>query len=68
MASRQKAVAAKDAGARLFVVPGDELQDAREHADGMKVVGVATLDEALRALRRNGGEVDVPPAAPAPAC
>ena len=43
----QKAVAAKDAGARLFIVPGDELRDAREHADGMKVVGVATLDEAL---------------------
>jgi PDZ domain-containing protein len=64
----QKAVAAKDAGARLFIVPGDELRDAREHAGGMKVVGVATLDEALRALRRDGGEVDVPPAAPAPAC
>ena len=64
----QKAVAAKSAGARLFIVPDDELKDARAHADGMKVAGVATLDEALRALRRNGGVVDVPPAAPAPAC
>ena len=52
----QKAVTAKRAGARVFIVPEAEAAEAREHADGMTVVGVSNLDEALTALQRNGGE------------
>ncbi len=62
----QKAVAAKDAGARLFLVPREEVKAARQHANGMKVIGIETLDDALTALERNGGEGKIP-AAPAPA-
>ncbi len=53
---RQKAVAASDSGAKLMLVPPDEVKEARAHAGGMKVVSVKTLDEALAALQRNGGE------------
>jgi PDZ domain-containing secreted protein len=51
----QKAVTARRAGARLMLVPADEVKDARAHAGDMKVVGVRTLDDALAALARAGG-------------
>lgn len=51
----QKAVAAREAGAKLMIVPVKEVRDARSRAGGMKVVGVRTLDDALRVLHRNGG-------------
>lgn len=51
----QKAVAARNAGARLMIVPKREVRSARRTAGDMKVVGVRTLDDALRALSRNGG-------------
>ena len=51
----QKAVAARHAGARLMIVPRDEVRDARTKAGDMKVIGVTTLDQALAALRANGG-------------
>jgi len=58
---RQKAVAAKDSGARLFLVPADqpasEIDLARKAAGkGLTIVPVASLDEALKALRANGGD------------
>ena len=46
----QKAVAARRAGARLMLVPTEEVGEARKHAGGMKVFGVATFDEAVTAL------------------
>lgn len=52
----QKAVAARRAGARLFLVPEAEVAEARRHAGGMKVAGVDDLDDALRALQRAGGD------------
>lgn len=52
----QKAVTARRAGARLMLVPKSEAADARDHAGDTKVVGVATLDDALRALQRAGGD------------
>ena len=57
----QKAVAVRDAGATLFLVPAsqspEEIADARRAAgSGVKIVAVATLDEALAALRDNGGD------------
>jgi PDZ domain-containing protein len=60
-ALRQKAVAARDAGATLFLVPAgqsvEEVAGARA-AGGprLKVVKVATLGDALAALRANGGD------------
>ncbi|HEX7520545.1 MAG TPA: PDZ domain-containing protein [Acidimicrobiia bacterium] len=57
----QKAAAAHDAGARLFLVPPDELKEARSHAHGMKVVAVSNLDAALNALHRAGGAAVPPP-------
>ena len=61
----QKAVAAREAGATLMIVPQAEVHDARTKAGGMKVVGVKTLDEALKVLRRHGGAaLPKPPSLP----
>jgi Lon-like protease len=52
----QKTATAIDAGAKLFLVPAGEVREARSRAgDALKVVGVRTIDDALRALRENGG-------------
>jgi PDZ domain-containing protein len=51
----QKAVAARQAGARVMIVPRAEVHDARTKSGDMKVIGVSTLDQALDALRANGG-------------
>jgi PDZ domain-containing protein len=61
----QKAVTARRAGAKLMIVPRDEVADARSRAGGMKVVGVDTIDDALRALERAGGAPIATPAAAA---
>jgi PDZ domain-containing protein len=53
---RQKTVAALTAGARIMVVPRSEVGLARRRAGSqMRVVGVRTLDEAVRVLEANGG-------------
>jgi PDZ domain-containing protein len=64
----QKAVAARAAGARLFIVPActtpetkvsceTDLQRATKRVGAkVKVVAVQTFDEALRVLRQNGGD------------
>ena len=52
----QKVVAARDGGIDLFLVPASEADQAREHAGDMAVEGVATLDDALAALARHGGQ------------
>jgi PDZ domain-containing protein len=52
----QKAVAARHRGAALFIVPADEVKDARARAGSMPVVGVKTLADALTALRKAGGD------------
>jgi PDZ domain-containing protein len=65
---RQKTATAIDAGAKLFLVPVKELREARERAgSAMKVIGVRSIDDALRALRRNGGAPVEPVAPPAAA-
>ncbi|HEX9683896.1 MAG TPA: S16 family serine protease [Acidimicrobiales bacterium] len=45
-----KTIAARDAGAHLFLVPLGQQLEARGHAGGMAVIGVSTIDEALAAL------------------
>ncbi len=52
----QKAVAARAAGATLMLVPVPEVKEARTRSGSMKVIGVRTLDEALRAIAHNGGQ------------
>lgn len=47
----EKVEAAEQAGATLMLVPADQLTRAQSVADDLEVVGVATLDEALAALR-----------------
>ena len=59
-ALEQKAVAVRDAGVTLFLVPAgqspDEMKAARAAAgSGVRIVQVGTLDDALTELRRNGG-------------
>jgi Lon-like protease len=51
----QKAAAAQDAGATLFIVPAAEAGEARRYAGDMDVVGVENLDDALAALEAAGG-------------
>ncbi|HEY3723504.1 MAG TPA: PDZ domain-containing protein [Acidimicrobiia bacterium] len=52
----QKTAAALDAGAKLFIVPKAEVKDARARAGSKAtVIGVSTIDGALRALREHGG-------------
>ena len=60
-ALEQKAIAVRDSGATLFLVPAgqspDEMKAARAAAgSGVRIVQVATLDEALKQLAKNGGE------------
>lgn len=59
----QKAVTARNAGARLLLVPVGEAQAARDQVgDDLRVVAVGTVDEALEALRTAGGKgVPLPP-------
>lgn len=52
----QKTATAVGAGATLFIVPREEVKQARERAgSSLRVVGVRNIDDALRALRENGG-------------
>jgi PDZ domain-containing protein len=53
----QKTRSAKKAGAKLFLVPASEAEEARKFAGSMKVVGVDDLEQAITALKENGGDV-----------
>ena len=60
-ALKQKAVAVRDSGGTLFLVPAgqspDEMKAAQAAAGpGVRIVQVATLDAALRELVKNGGD------------
>ena len=49
-----KAAAAEAAGADVFLVPVAQAANARDETSSLDVVGVRTLDDALRALRNAG--------------
>lgn len=54
----QKAAAVKDSGTKIFIVPANEEAVAKRHAgSGVQVIGVHTLEEAIAALGRLGGDV-----------
>lgn len=64
----QKAAAVKESGAKVFLVPADEEAQARSHVGrSVQVIGVRTLEDALAALARLGGDTaalgPVPPQA-----
>ena len=63
---KQKTIAARRAGAKLFLVPTEELNEARRHAGRLPVVGVHRLEDALLALvQHDGTPLPAEPAAPA---
>jgi PDZ domain-containing protein len=47
---KQKTFGARDAGADVFLVPDANAAAAREYADGLRIIPVSNLDEALHAL------------------
>jgi Lon-like protease len=47
---KQKTIGARDADADLFLVPDANAAAARKYADGLRIVAVSDLDEALHAL------------------
>ena len=53
----QKAVAARDAGAEVLIVPRGLEDAARSGTVDVPVVGVATLEDALQALAAGGGDL-----------
>ena len=53
----QKARAAEDAGAEVFIVPIDAIAEAESTTERLQIEGVATLDEAIEVLAGLGGDV-----------
>jgi PDZ domain-containing protein len=47
---KQKTFGARDAGADVFLVPDANAAAARKYADGLRIIPVSNLDEALHAL------------------
>jgi PDZ domain-containing protein len=47
---KQKTIGARRAGAEVFLVPGDNIGEARRHAGDLRVIPVKTFRQALRAL------------------
>jgi Lon-like protease len=47
---KQKTIGARRAGADVFLVPGDNAREARQHAGGLRVIPVQSFRQALRAL------------------
>jgi len=58
---QQKAITAKTNDVQLMLVPKSEVKDAKAGAGGVRVVGVDTIDDALRALEQAGGARVPPP-------
>jgi PDZ domain-containing secreted protein len=50
-------VAVRKAGARVFLVPVQELAAARSEAGSMRVLAVSNINQALDDLRSLGGQV-----------
>lgn len=59
----QKAVAVRRSGAKLFLVPSGELEEARKKiGKTVEVVAVDTLEQAIQALAAHGGDTSGIPA------
>jgi len=54
----QKTVTVRRTGAKLFLVPKEQVSEAQAKAgDGVEIVGVDTFDEAIQALAARGGDI-----------
>jgi Lon-like protease len=53
---KQKTIAVRSAGAKLFLVPRGEESEAQEFAGDMRVIPVSSLDDALTALRNEAAQ------------
>ncbi|MFN8016210.1 MAG: PDZ domain-containing protein [Acidimicrobiia bacterium] len=53
---KEKTVAARKAGAKIFLVPKGEASKTKNKSGDMKVFEVSTIDEALSILEKNGGD------------
>jgi PDZ domain-containing protein len=62
----QKTTAVEATDADVFLVPADQVDEARAEAEGtdLRIVPVRTLDEAIAALAELGGDVSGVPGAP----
>jgi Lon-like protease len=49
---KQKTIGARAAGVDAFLVPVDNAAEAREHADGLRIVPVTTVSQAVKALAK----------------
>jgi PDZ domain-containing protein len=57
---QQKTFLAARSGVKVFIVPADEAEAARQYAGpDLQIIGVRTIDDALAALEDLGGDVDV---------
>lgn len=54
---KQKTIGARKAGADVFLVPaGENAEEARRYAGGLRVIGVTSFQQALSALRTPGAK------------
>lgn len=54
---KQKTIGARRSGVEVFVVPaGDNAEEARRYADGLRIVPVSSFQQALRALATAAGK------------
>lgn len=53
----KKAVAVREAGGDHLLVPVGQGAEASSHGDGIEIIEVATLEQAIAALERLGGDV-----------
>ena len=58
---KQKAFAARDAGADIFLVPEGNLEAARAAVQDLRIEPVASLDDALEIIAEFGGNADALP-------
>jgi Lon-like protease len=58
----EKAVAVRDAGAQVFLVPTRNYAEAKREAGSVKVYGVSSLNQALDILKNLGGQIPPVPA------
>ena len=50
---KQKTIGARNADADVFVVPRENAEEARRHAEGLEIVAVSSFDQALARLATN---------------
>ena len=52
---KQKTIGARAAGVDVFLVPAENAAEARAHADGLRIVPVRSVEQAVQALGKLRG-------------